>query len=381
MDGIGLHHEHRLTIVTVLVCKSVFESMLSFTFDFGLSRNTPTPTSLAHQRKHILASAPISRTTSASSYDIVSAPSIASVVSVASIGTLEKVGSAIPLQEMSANYTHLNDDSTSPAATTVRTSTDHTPLLGESEENEEDVPVEEDDKGTATATSAVVNLANTILGTGMLAQPAAIASLGLLLGALMIGFAGFTSALGLYFLSRCASRTPPRQSSFNAVAKLTFPHAAVLFDIAIAVKCFGVSISYLIIIGDLMPKVVQILSPNGDIGDVALFLLDRRFWITVFMAVIIPLSFLKKLDSLRYTSMIALVAVVYLLFIVVFYFFDPSSPSPPPGSVRLINLSTDFFTNLPVFIFAFTCHQNVGLIVPLISLMLTIDLLHLQRAA
>jgi amino acid permease len=32
----------------------------------------------------------------------------------------------------------------------------------------------------------------------------------------------------------------------------------VFFDIAIAVKCFGVAVSYLIIIGDLMPQVKEI---------------------------------------------------------------------------------------------------------------------------
>ena len=88
-------------------------------------------------------------------------------------------------------------------------------------------------------------------------------------------------------------------------------------------------------------------------------LVDRRFWITVFMAIaILPLSFLRKLDSLKYTSVIALFSVVYICAIVVYYFFVPPTNAPEPV-LELVSFSTLFFRRLPVFVFAFTCHQNV----------------------
>ena len=59
---------------------------------------------------------------------------------------------------------------------------------------------------------------------------------------------------------------------------LAMPHA-VIFDTAIAIKCFGVGISYLIIIGDLMPGVVQGFGNPGN----ATYLVDRHFWVTAFM--------------------------------------------------------------------------------------------------
>jgi amino acid permease len=55
-------------------------------------------------------------------------------------------------------------------------------------------------------------------------------------------FSGSVAAFGLYLLSLCARQTSHRKSSFFAVAELTFPSAAVFFDAAIAIKCFGVSI-------------------------------------------------------------------------------------------------------------------------------------------
>ncbi|CAG8499653.1 13627_t:CDS:2 [Gigaspora rosea] len=208
--------------------------------------------------------------------------------------------------------------------------TDQTPLLNTSIENENQTSV---NYASASRFSCAVNLANTILGTGMLAMPSAIASVGLIMGSAMIFFAAFTSGLGLFFLSRGAFYTNSRSSSFFAVSQLTYPKAALFFDIAIAVKCFGVSISYLIIVGDLMPQVVIAILGNGYIDSHSLFL-DRRFWITASMIIIVPLAFLKRLDSLKHTT-------------------------PPKDKIHLINLSGKFFSNLPIFVFSFTCHQNV----------------------
>ena len=71
----------------------------------------------------------------------------------------------------------------------------------------------------------------------------------------VIIFSGMTSALGLYFLSKAAARTEGRDASFFAVSQITWPSAGVFFDLAIAIKCFGVGISYMLIVGDLMPQV------------------------------------------------------------------------------------------------------------------------------
>ncbi|KAG0333917.1 hypothetical protein BG004_000637 [Podila humilis] len=204
----------------------------------------------------------------------------------------------------------------------------------------------------------------------MLAMPGALATVGLLLGSFMIVFSACASSLGLYFLTRSASKTQGRAASFFACSKLTYPSAAVWFDLAIAIKCFGVGISYLIIIGDLMPGVVRSLSMvalatagqdgSGTVDNPIWWILeDRRFWISIFMGIIGPLAFLKRLDSLKATSALALGAVVYLVFIVVYYFSDPDLKLPPPEEIRYVRIKSDFFTTLPIFVFAFTCHQNI----------------------
>ncbi|KAH8549200.1 transmembrane amino acid transporter protein-domain-containing protein [Umbelopsis sp. PMI_123] len=212
-------------------------------------------------------------------------------------------------------------------------------------------------RSTASPSSAIVNLANTVLGSGMLAMPSAVASVGLIPAIFLILFAAATSALGLYYLSRCAARTEGRNASFFAVSQLTWPSAAIFFDLAIAIKCFGVSVSYLLIIGDLMPTIITSLAGISNQDNI---LLDRRFWITVFtVTAVVPLSFMRKLDSLKYTSVVSLFAVAYLCAIVIWHFSSSNFINDPAGNVEMIHFSTRFFRSLPVFVFAFTCHQNL----------------------
>lgn len=103
--------------------------------------------------------------------------------------------------------------------------------------------------------------------------------MGIVLGTLVIIWSGLTAGFGLYLQTRCARYLDRGAASFFALSQITYPNAAVVFDAAIAIKCFGVGVSYLIIIGDLMPGVVQ---GFGDPGE-ALYLIDRHFWVTAFM--------------------------------------------------------------------------------------------------
>lgn len=109
----------------------------------------------------------------------------------------------------------------------------------------------------------------------------AMASMGILLGTFVILWSALTAGFGLYLQARCARYLDRGSSSFFALSQITYPNAAVIFDAAIAIKCFGVGVSYLIIIGDLMPGVIQ--GFNANAGTTLPFLVDRHFWVTAFM--------------------------------------------------------------------------------------------------
>ncbi|KAK7024960.1 aa-trans domain-containing protein [Favolaschia claudopus] len=214
-------------------------------------------------------------------------------------------------------------------------------------------------EGSATVISSVSNFLNTIIGSGMLTFPMAMASAGLIPGMLTCLFSGSVAVFGLFLLSLCAARAPHRRSSFFAISKMTFPKAAILFDAAIAAKCFGVSTSYLIIIKGLMPSVVATFYHDLSSSTPPAWALSGRVWISLFMVVLVPLVFLRQLDSLRHASYVALFSVAYLLVIVITVYFNPLEGMPERGEVRLIHFTPNFVSTFPVQVFAFTCSQNL----------------------
>lgn len=98
------------------------------------------------------------------------------------------------------------------------------------------------------------------------------------------------------------------------------------------------------------------------------------------MMVLVPLSFLRHLNSLRHTSYIALFSVgerplprkggraltqipicsaAYLVLIVILCYFHPMKGTPPPGEIHFIKFTPSFISTFPIQVFAFTCAQNV----------------------
>ena len=78
--------------------------------------------------------------------------------------------------------------------------------------------------------------------------------------------------------------------------------------------------------------------------------------------VVIPLSFLRRLDSLKYTSIIALVSIGYLVVLVLAHFIKGDTREGR-GEVRTIHWAgaVPTLSSFPVIVFAYTCHQNVSL--------------------
>lgn len=74
----------------------------------------------------------------------------------------------------------------------------------------------------------------------------------------------------------------------------------------------------------------------------------------------IPLSFLRRLDSLKYTSIVALVSIAYLVVLVV-YHFAAGDTIRDRGAVHTIQTQgiIPILASFPVIVFAYTCHQNV----------------------
>jgi amino acid permease len=75
---------------------------------------------------------------------------------------------------------------------------------------------------------------------------------------------------------------------------------------------------------------------------------------------VIPLSFLRRLDSLKYTSVVALIAIAYLIILVVAHFIKGDTLADR-GEVSIFEWQGPVaaLASFPVIVFAYTCHQNV----------------------
>mmetsp|Transcript_130802 Transcript_130802/g.260957 ORF Transcript_130802/g.260957 Transcript_130802/m.260957 type:complete len:465 (+) Transcript_130802:76-1470(+) len=228
--------------------------------------------------------------------------------------------------------------------------------------------------GFASPVAGALVLANTLLGgSGMLGIPHALSVAGYGLGLVLIVCFGSFSAIGSHLLQCSARRIGGVPCSFYSVASATIPRWTWLVDGAVAVKCFGVGCSYLIIVGDLAPDSLRFFGAHGV-----------RRWHTVTGAFLVAgaLACMKNLNALRYTAVASILIVFWTCTLIALFFanvgdsFDPCAASvalafagniagqhlpckgadfEPVAVPSLLKLGKV----LPVFIFGFTCQQNV----------------------
>lgn len=89
------------------------------------------------------------------------------------------------------------------------------------EEEDEEIGILAKKKKEATIFSSVINLANTIMGAGMLGIPFAIAACGLILGCSLIVLSSLAAAFGLHLLGVCAGKVVENAK----LTKTRNPHA------------------------------------------------------------------------------------------------------------------------------------------------------------
>lgn len=213
--------------------------------------------------------------------------------------------------------------------------------------------------GESTSVRCFCNLANTIVGSGMLALPHAFAASGYLLGTVFLIVFGLAAAFGLHLLACCAMEIG-LPCTFRKVTSEAMPGDGfnMAIDAIIALKCFGVACSYLIVVGDSMPKVVDQISDGGPE-----WLHHRRIWVTFGLCCVSPLCFFESMDKLAFTSGLSLAFVAFLMVMVFAYSVGDESEAcggdDCEGGDSLVIFDSDTMSTLTVFIFGYTCHQNI----------------------
>lgn len=195
----------------------------------------------------------------------------------------------------------------------------------------------------------------------MLSLPFAFSLVGVIPGSALMLTAASMAIFGLHLLTRSGELVCNRDATFAALAGHTYPRLAPVFEGAIALKCIGVAISYLTIIGDLIPGIFKAFTGSLSTDDTPRWYYSRFIWVTIVVAAISPVTFMKRIGSLKYTSFLGLIGVAYLLVLSVAIYiiamFDTGSLFA--DAKFFVKLSIGSFRAFPIMVFAFTCPQNV----------------------
>lgn len=217
---------------------------------------------------------------------------------------------------------------------------------------------------TADVGSAVFNLATTIIGAGIMALPATMRVLGVPLGLFAILLMGFLSEVSIEMLVHYLTLTK-LWTMGDLVGEAMGWAAAALAQLCIVVNNGGILIVYLIIMGDVLSGSENHVGLLEGWTGVSGWWNDRKLIVLLAMVfVLAPLSSLRKIDSLKFTSAASVALAV--LFVVLSSAIAMAKLAagklevprmlPSFASKRAI---LELLTVIPIMSNAFVCHFNV----------------------
>ncbi|KAH7532812.1 hypothetical protein FEM48_Zijuj04G0062000 [Ziziphus jujuba var. spinosa] len=224
-----------------------------------------------------------------------------------------------------------------------------------------------DEFNGASFTGAVFNLSTTIVGAGIMALPATMKVLGLVLGVIMIIFMAFLTEASIELLLRF-SRAGKTLSYGSLMGDAFGKYGKMLLQVCVLVNNLGVLVVYMIIIGDVLSGTSSSGIHHSGVleGWFGEHWWNGRFFVLVVttLGIFAPLAAFKRIDSLSYTSALSVaLAVVFLVITIGISIIKLISGgvAMPRLLPNVTSLSSFFslFTVVPVLVTAYICHYNV----------------------
>jgi len=206
--------------------------------------------------------------------------------------------------------------------------------------------------GEGSAASSIVLLCAAAIGTGVLALPYAVSLVGLMPAMLLFVFAGWAAYASNVILFRCVHKTG-LGSYGELMVGILGKHGALILDALVCLEGLGAVATYLVFIMDYVPQVCRLFGEDA-------WCTDRMNILVAASGVIWPLSCLKGLSALRYTSTCSILTVLFTCLVVI-----AKAPGCFEKSERVLSeavgetrLSMDAFQVLTMACFAFMTHTN-----------------------
>ncbi|KIV88767.1 hypothetical protein PV10_08412 [Exophiala mesophila] len=232
------------------------------------------------------------------------------------------------------------------------------PFLSDAFQPEDHLP---DARPKSGMRSAFMNMANSIIGAGIIGQPFAFRQAGLTMGVLLL--VGLTITVDWTIRLIVINSKLSGADSFQSTVQHCFGKGGLIaISLAQWAFAFGGMIAFCIIVGDTIPRVLQALFPSLVDAPFLWLLTDRRAIIVLFiLGISWPLSLYRDIAKLSKASTLALISMLIIIVTVVTQGFLVDNELR--GSVKgLLFVNDGFFEAVGVISFAFVCHHNSLLI-------------------
>lgn len=210
-----------------------------------------------------------------------------------------------------------------------------------------------DRHATATVVGSMFTLTNTILGSGTLAVPFAIASSGWLLGnAVMLAIALITR-YSVYLLLSASDRAGYHcAKTYESIGHYTMgAFGTQLAEFTFIFGGFGTLVSYFIFITDLFAAVLGVSAAH-----------KWRVTVACWACVILPLSLARKIGKLRLSSVLAILSIAYVVVFVgasaAVVYHSSSSTEVSDVRVQAVRFEPGSVYTVTLLIGAFACHNT-----------------------
>lgn len=203
---------------------------------------------------------------------------------------------------------------------------------------------------------SIFNLLAGTVGAGILTLPFAINLVGLYLGIAIIISGMLISLYSCSLLVMCSEET--KCSNYESIASYLYGNKMrKLTEMNIMMNNYGSVIAYILLLKELIPRSLIMLGVSEPL------FINGYFWaISITSLVIYPLSLVKEISALRYTSLLSFIAVGYLAFIVVLQYFLMRSEDVWNRVVEAPGAKVDLFSIFkvcPIVLFSYACHSNI----------------------
>ncbi|KAI1487939.1 aspartic peptidase domain-containing protein [Biscogniauxia mediterranea] len=210
--------------------------------------------------------------------------------------------------------------------------------------------------------SAFMNMANSIIGAGIIGQPYAFKDAGLLAGIVLL--VGLTVVVDWTIRLIVINSKLSGANSFQGTVEHCFGRPGLIaISIAQWAFAFGGMVAFGVIVGDSIPAVLRTIWPGLAELPVLGILADRRAVIAIFiLGVSYPLTLYRDIAKLAKASTLALISMVIILVTVIVQ--SALTPKEERGSFTtpLLTINEGIFQAIGVISFAFVCQHNSLLI-------------------